>query len=195
MGDKISEIKETNPFIIPKKIIYTYPLIYYTNVFSLIKKIDDYKSKTITGLKNIKNQIRIIDSVNRYQTNENIEVDIISLRKSRYELIQQKKRYINNIIYLNTAFMMIDKMFTQEIINAQLKKNYGLSFFIYNRFKFLFTSCCSCDFMLPTGYNPIPINGDFIEDMLTINVSDGVCDKKLDDLMKKYRRFEKSKLS
>ena len=122
IGDKISEIKETNPFIIPKNIIYTYPLIYYTNVFSLIKKIDDYKSKTITGLKNVKNQLRIIDSINRYKTNDNIQVDLDNLKKSRSDLIQQKKRYINNILYLNTAFMMIDKMFTQEIINAQLKK-------------------------------------------------------------------------
>ena len=90
---------------------------------------------------------------------------------------------------------MIDKMFTQEIINAQLKKNYGLSFFIYNRFKFLFIGCCSCDFMLPTGYKPIPINGDFIEDMLTINVNDGVCDKKLNSLIKKYKSFEKSTIT
>lgn len=192
IGDKISEIKETNPFIIPKNIIYTYPLIYYTNVFSLIKKIDDYKSKTITGLKNVKNQLRIIDSINRYKTNDNIQVDLDNLKKSRSDLIQQKKRYINNILYLNTAFMMIDKMFTQEIINAQLKKNYRLSFFIYNRFKFIFTNCCSCEFMLPSGYKQIPINGDFIEDMLTINVNDGICDDALNKLIKKYKSFNKT---
>lgn len=191
IGDKISEIKETNPFIIPKNIIYTYPLIYYTNVFSLIKKIDDYKSKTITGLKNVKNQLRIIDSINRYKTNDNVEVDLDNLKKSRSDLIQQKKRYINNILYLNTAFMMIDKMFTQEIINAQLRKNYRLSFFIYNRFKFIFTNCCSCEFMLPSGYKQIPINGDFIEDMLTINVNDGICDDVLNKLIKKYKSFNK----
>lgn len=192
IGDKISEIKETNHFIIPKNIIYTYPLIYYTNVFSLIKKIDDYKSKTITGLKNVKNQLRIIDSINRYKTNDNIHVDLDNLKKSRSDLIQQKKRYINNILYLNTAFMMIDKMFTQEIINAQLKKNYRLSFFIYNRFKFIFTNCCSCEFMLPSGYKQIPINGDFIEDMLTININDGICDDSLNKLIKKYKSFNKT---
>jgi hypothetical protein len=53
---KIEEIKETNQFIVPKKIRTLYPIMFNTNVFLIIKKIDDITKKKINKIKDLKNE-------------------------------------------------------------------------------------------------------------------------------------------
>jgi hypothetical protein len=92
-----------------------YPIIYNMNVFSIIKKIEDHRKKTISRLKDVKNEMRYLNAVQKTNKYKLPEMYRLQLRR----LFDTKRRLIQDILLLKSAFSVIDQMFHQEIVNAE----------------------------------------------------------------------------
>jgi hypothetical protein len=103
---EIREIKETNPFILPEHIRYSYPILCGTNVFTTVKEV---QTKEMVMVDRFKDLLNIVTTLEEIQPETTVE-------KAQIKLLKEEQRMlVKKIIEIRNDYLKIDQIFQTEI--------------------------------------------------------------------------------
>jgi hypothetical protein len=113
IGNQVKDIKEKNQFILPEAIRHKFPILYSTNVFSEVKRIQNREIILMNTMTNLINEGKVLQKrIDEGKDEEaNLNANIERQDNVFVELIHHRKRYID-----------IDNEFKAEI-DANIKQS------------------------------------------------------------------------
>jgi hypothetical protein len=113
----VHEIKETNQFVLPEHIRYTYPNLCNINVFSEVKRVQTEEIQLINELKDILNEHFNLNNRVHNSTSGGDRNDIARLA----ELDEKRKDLTDRIINIRNRYLKIDSQFEYELDKERKK--------------------------------------------------------------------------
>jgi hypothetical protein len=117
----ITEIKESNQFVLPEKIRYSFPKLSGINVFTEVKRIERIEIQKLNEL------AKYMKLINDYEFKKSKTTNIEELEKINLkikELEDLKYNTTNKIIELQEEYLSIDKIFEEEMNDYRYKTRY-----------------------------------------------------------------------
>jgi hypothetical protein len=109
---QVKEIKETNPFVLPEHIRYSYPVLCGMNVFTEVKEIQTREMIMTNELKDMYNDTKTMKQALERTIDDEQKTQMT--QKLR-ELEEAQRTKLNQVLGIRTEYKKINTMFEKEI--------------------------------------------------------------------------------